>query len=166
MHMRIRIILFGLVSIFIVGCKSPEFLPGTDEIHMNQYGSYITFKLRSYANIKGELIAVDSNALIVLSEKKMECVVVPKSDIFSFKIKYADQRNYGWMIPILSLSTISHGLFLIFSLPANLIVTSIVASSGEKAVSYTNEDISYEALKMFARFPQGIPPGITLEEIH
>ena len=36
---------------------------------------------------------------------------------------------------------------------------------GEMAFTYTEKDMTYEELRMFARFPQGIPPNVDIKDI-
>lgn len=61
--------------------------------------------------------------------------------------------------------SLTHGLLFLGSAPVNLIVTSVVTADGLLAYRYDHGDISFEELKMFARFPQGMPPNIDVSEL-
>jgi len=87
-------------------------------------------------------------------------VTVPISEIERFKLRYAKSQKYGWLIPAYTLSTMTHGILLIFSATVNLIVTTSVTASGDRAYKYSNKNFTYDQLKMFSRFPQGIPENI------
>lgn len=117
--------------------------------------------------VKGELIAVDSIRLVVLVRTKEipQSVIVPISEISSFKIRYARPKNYLWTIPLFTLSTVAHGIFLVITAPINLIVTTNVTVSGAFSFTYSDKKMTDDKLKMFARFPQGIPPNIDISSI-
>lgn len=156
----------------IGSCTTPAYLPTYDKIDISQYGSYIqVYQVASSIVITGELIAIDSNSLVVLSEMNnkdtnaRKPVIVPLKDVNRFTLLYAQPRHYGWAIPVYSLATISHGFFAIFTLPFNLIVTFSTTVGGEKAFKYSSKNMTYDKLKMFARFPQGIPSEIVLADI-
>jgi len=163
--MKTRIILIGLLLITISSCTSPSYLPSSDKIDVNEYGSYIKISGKTKSNIDGELIALDSSKIVILTETTKKCIIVPISDIRKFKLQYAQPKQYGWTIPLYTLATFTHGFFLIFTAPINLIVTISVAAGGENAFTYSDKNMTYEKLKMFARFPQGIPPNIDLASI-
>lgn len=167
--MKTNIFLFGLFVFFFSNCTSPRYLPTSDKIDVNEYGSYINVVCKTHYSIYsiyGELIAIDSNKIIVLQNYTKKCVTVPLSDVKRFDLKYAKPKNYVWTIPVnavgdLVLSTLT-GDFLPIP-PVNIILTIWLSKSGFK---YSNKDITYDELKMFARFPQGIPPNIDLNSIH
>ncbi len=163
--MKNKIILIGLLAIIISSCTSPRYLPSSDKIDVNQNGSYIKVIRKTTANIDGELIAIDSNKIVVLSETTNKCMTVPINDVKRFKLQYAKPKYYGWTIPVYTLATIGHGLFLIFTAPINLIVTISVTASGESAFKYSKKNMTYDKLKMFARFPQGVPTNIDIANI-
>ena len=163
--MKTNIALIGLLILFLSSCSSPRYLPSSDKIDVKEYGSYIELKHKTASNIDGELIAIGSNEIVLLTEKTKMCLVVPINEVKGFKLRYAKPKHYGWSIPLYTLATISHGFWLILTAPVNLIVTISVTASGENAFTYDDKDMTYDKLKMFARFPQGVPPNIDLASI-
>lgn len=165
--MKTNVTIFGLLAIFINSCSSPGYLPSSDKIDVNEYGSYISIsrKTTPEPEIDGELIVIDIDKIVVLTEDDKQCVTVPVDDVKRFSLLYAKPKHYGWTIPLYTLATIGHGGFLIFTAPVNLIVTITVTVAGENAFKYNDKNMTYEKLKMFARFPQGIPPDIDLASI-
>ena len=168
--MKTRLFLTGFFIAFIIcSCSTPGYLPGSDNIDINQFGSYITILQKSGKYVKGELIAIDSTRLIVLPEPGLKDtltpVIVPVTGVRSFTLKYARPKHYGWSIPVYTLATIGHGVFLIITAPVNLIVTISVTVGGETSFEYNDKKMTYDKLKMFARFPQGIPPHIDIASI-
>jgi hypothetical protein len=133
----------------------------------NERGAYIRLREKSDQKIKGELISADSKELRVLTGKapNKKMVVIPKHEVDRFKIKFAKPKSYWWAVPVFTAATAAHGVFLIFSAPANLIVTITTAVSSSSDVRFTDEDLSFGDLNMYARFPQGIPSQIDLSDI-
>lgn len=156
------------MAIFIYSCETPSYLPSNHEVGTNQYGSYIKVEQNdNEQNLlrKGELISIDSSNIIVFDEISKKCVTIPINKVSKFKLKYAKSSDYFWSIPVFSLSSFAHGLGLIFTMPANIVVTSIVTSSGSADYQFSKKNITYNEMRMFARFPQGIPLNIPLDSI-
>jgi hypothetical protein len=163
--MKTKFLFTGLLAIIICSCTSPRYLPSSDKIDVDPYGSYIKIVRKTASNITGELIAIDSTNIVVLSESESKCATIPITDVMRFKLYYAKPKHYGWTIPVYTLATISHGILLIITAPLNLLVTISVTVSGERTFIYNNRNMTYDKIRMFARYPQGIPPGITMTSI-
>ena len=157
----------GLVLMLLLGsCKAPAYLPESEDIGTHAFGSYIIIDLNEGKDLEGELISIDEEALLVLPKQgDLQIQSVPAENIKSFTLMYAQPKNYGWSIPVSVLITASHGVFAVFTAPINIVVTSVVTSRGQKAFTYRDRDISMEELKMFARFPQGLPPQIEVVDL-
>lgn len=163
--MKTKIPISVLIAIFISSCYSPKYLPSSGKIDVNEYGSYIKLTDKTASIIDGELIAIDSNKIIVLTEYTKNCITVPVSKVEQFSLKYANPKHYGWTIPSGIGLPLIHGLFAVFTIPVHLIVTISVTVGGENAFKYSDKNMTYDKLKMFARFPQGVPPNIDLASI-
>ena len=163
--MSTKILFTALVVVFISSCSSPQYLPATRQLDINEYGSYITIILKSNSELYGELIAIDSQNLVFLPEKGLKCVIVPLTNIDRFVLRYAKPKHYGYSIPLGLVLPVIHGFYSIFTLPLHLVVTIAVTVSGETAFKYNSRNMNYNKLVMFARFPQGIPPGIDIASI-
>jgi hypothetical protein len=156
--------------LILVSCVTESYLPEVNKIDVNNFGSRINVKRISGPMIKGELIAIDSSQMFVLidtgktDEITRYIEIIPVKEIESFRVIYAKPVISWVTIPVFTASTASHGFYFVISAPINLLVTSL-ASSGAMAFEYNNQQISYEDLKMFARFPQGIPSGIDISQI-
>ena len=163
--MKTNIFILGLFLVLLNSCSTPSYLPSSDQIDVNEYGSHIRFRT-AYSDIEGELIAIDSTEITVLLAEKRTCVTFPLNEVKLFKLTYAQPKQYGWKIPVYTLATIAHGWWLTLTAPLNLIVTISVTASGDNAFTYSDKNMTYDKLRMFARFPQGIPPHIELESIN
>ncbi len=162
---------FLLILVFVIsGCATPSFLPDPDYVDCNEYGAYIKVRYNSYNSpVKGELIAAEKDTIVVLinSSNNMtdSCIKIPFKKTYGYTLRYARPKHYGWTIPVFTIATLAHGYFAVITMPVNLITTIIVTISGERSYKLTDYDIKFEKLKIYARFPQGIPPGVELSAI-
>jgi hypothetical protein len=158
-----KLILLVFVVIVISGCASHKFLPEPENIGVNEYGAYIRLNRTGLLpDVFGELIAIDSSQLIILSRDSSACVTVPIEQIKSFNIKYARWSQYGWTIGVGAILPVVHGWYSFISLPVHYTVTIISTVSSRKTYGYNNKEISLDELRMFARFPQGLPPNVDI----
>ncbi len=166
--MKTNLIIALLIAVLLSSCGAPWYVPTYKKIDVNEYGSRIKLSRKSnLALIKGELIAIDSNNIIVLTEVPRLCVTIPVNDVLRFKLKYAKlDKHYGWTIPTGLALPFIHGFVSILTIPLHLIVTITVTASGENAFTYNKRKMDFEQLKMFARFPQGIPANVELTNIN
>jgi hypothetical protein len=110
------------------------------------------------ATFSGELLAVDSCYVHV--ERPAGAVAIPVTRVESVGVQLYPSTAAG-SVALLSvlgtLSTPSHGWYLVFSVPVWL--TSGIATSVNLAYAddVTVKDSTF--LFQFARFPQGLPPG-------
>lgn len=149
------------VVLVVSSCASHKFLPEPENIDVNEYGAYIRLNRTGLLpDVFGELIAIDSSQLIILSRDSSKCITVPIEQIHSFNIKYAKWRQYGWTIGVGGLLPAVHGWYSFISLPVHFTVTIIATVSSRKTYGYNNKEISLNELRMFARFPQGLPPNV------
>lgn len=162
--MKTKYLLILITVVILSSCSSSKILPRPDEIVYNTYGGLIEVKTRE-GYIYGELISVNDNDLSVLIMNKNECVNINKNSITRYKIYFAEANKYGWTIPAFTLLSFTHGWFSMLSLPINLISTIVITSSAKSSFRIRSKRINYENLKMYARFPQGIPNNITLDQI-
>ncbi len=148
----------------ISGCSVPNYLPKTKAIDVNQYGSYIKITRIEKSKVKGELLAADTSFLIVFADSSQYEIVkiVPVSNVKRFTLRYAQPKKYWWTMGVFPAICASHGWWAILSIPLNLIITAAVSISAENAFTYSQDDITYDQLRMFARFPGGIPSNIIL----
>ncbi len=164
--MKTKVFILSLFILFTISsCYTTSYLPQYTDISTSPNGSEIELIYRSDEYLIGELISVNELDIVVLNRTKNTCIAIPKNQIIDYGIRFAQPKHYGIYIPTLTLSTISHGLISIVTLPINLISTVVVAISSERAYTIDHKKITYEQLKMYARFPQGIPDGLTLDLI-
>lgn len=159
-------ILVGVLLITGSGCVSTSapkgwLSPAADE-QRGAYGSWVGVRYDEAAQlsaIHGELIAATSDSLFVLpSEGPLHSVAWPA--VNDLKLTAYDS-NWGYLSLwtfLGTLSTASHGMFFVFSAPVWIIGGSAATASQSRRPIYTSPPL--DVLQQFARFPQGMPPGV------
>jgi len=157
-----------ILLIFLSGCTLPDYVPKVKEMVYSPYGAQIDLKTINKAKIKGELIAVEGENLVILQDGTETPTIekVNLNDLATFDLRFADASDaYPYFIPLSFLVSVSHGALSIASYPVNTLVTLVIAINSHRDYLHTERTISKSHLHMFARFPQGIPPGVSLSEI-
>lgn len=109
--------------------------------------------------IEGELIAADAGVIHILTASGLRSVLraAPRRmTIVGYRTPSA--ALVGWSAAGAA-STLSHGGFLIFTAPMWIISGIVVAHRERRAGVFHNDDMA----RLFARFPQGVPPGLDVE---
>jgi hypothetical protein len=152
------------VFCLLVGCASsraPErWLPSAEEAQRDVYGSWIEISYETGGDLYrdgGEFIAIDSQYLYYANESELQ--MVPLSAISKAKIVvYRSESGQlaGWTVAG-SISTVSHGFFLILSLPVWIISGSAftAACSFEPVIDIEPGD--WDRVRIYARYPTGLP---------
>lgn len=150
-----------LVGLFLGSCSVPRYLSSPEEIGLNPYGAYITINYQRKEELKGELIAVENDVIVIREDVTNHWISFPKNKVITYKIWYANPKRYGWTIPVALILPLIHGWWSYITVPTHILVTSIVTGSSYNAFSYNQKDIdaSSTELKMFSRFPAGLPPN-------
>ena len=145
-------------------CTPPRYVPKTKDLDVNVYGSYIIIKPIKGSNVKGELLAVDTHRLVVLidSGRQKKVSFFPLKKVKNFTLRYAQPKSYWWTVGAYTALCISHGIWALVSVPVNLIITGGIAIGATNEFKFHKDDIPYDSLKMFARFPEGIPPDVVI----
>lgn len=170
-----------IALLLFYGCATSyapdNWLPNTDQIQKEAYGGWLTLYVADYsttqndgvpAEISGEFISSDSNNVYLLTVDNLR--TINKSEIKEAILELDDKNTgeYSIWTTLGTLSTLSHGKLLIFSAPLWLII-GISAASGESFRDRYVEELPattyWEEVQKFARFPQGIPLDLDLNEL-
>jgi hypothetical protein len=115
--------------------------------------------------MSGELIAINGDSVYLLTDAGL--VGTPLTRVDRLVVSGYDSKtreiSLGGVAGIIS--TASHGLFAIISAPV-WIITTVSASAAQSHLpqeSYPAEDLN--RLRKYARFPQGLPEGVSGEEL-
>jgi len=164
------LMIFVLYSLVSCSSKFP-IIKNTDNYHQSPYGAYIELRIQGIQEklqFKGELIAADNKKVVIRTIGKTETVrPFAIKDILSYNVYYAknDKEDYTAGNILLAISTISHGFLLLFTLPINGIVFASVHSNRKNEFGYSQKQLPIEELSKFARYPQGLPPHINLNNL-
>jgi hypothetical protein len=129
-------------------------------------GGWIEIVHANGSTVHGELIAVTPTALIVLTPSN-EVATDPiatfqSAELFEYDAEHAKLVVWGG---IGALSTLTHGVFLIFSVPIWLATTITTAAIQSRVARLTYPDDPWTEFAKWSRFPQGLPPGITPQDL-
>jgi hypothetical protein len=133
-----------------------------DDVQRVSYGAWTRVQGPSLV-IDGELIAVEPTRLLLA--RGNQAAVIPSTCVEHMWVAAFEAPGTvaAWG-GVGALSTISHGFFLVFSLPT-WVVTSAVSTYQQTSQGHienrknSQASLDSQALRKWARFPQGAPAG-------
>jgi hypothetical protein len=154
--------------VLLAGCSAtvapPGWLPPAEQAQQQAYGAWIRVQYRhgeEIYHVAGELIAVEADSLYVLNNEDL--LALARQDITKSKLGTYDSQagTLGGWTGLGALSTLSHGVLLIFSLPLWLAagIASTHAQSHASLLEYPH--CQWDGQRPYARFPGGLPPGMS-----
>jgi hypothetical protein len=161
-----------LAAALLTACATnsapPGFLPTPTEAQTQAWGGWIELRyLRagSERRADGELIAASPDSVWILGA--FGGVVVPTVQVTAGKLTgYSPQAgNVAGAAFLGTISTISNGALLVFTAPLWIITGTIAASDQSRAPERSVRQLAWSELTIFARFPQGMPAGLRLEDL-
>lgn len=186
-----------LVSVVLAGCASNSAPPGwLDAPEPNQdfaYGGWVEVRYLDHAaerRTAGELIAVSSDSIYVLPGDGL--TAIGRHAVVGVRLTGydSDAENIASWTAVMAASSVSHGLGAIGTVPAWILVGSlltaatshgpVIESNGESRpgetpphsppgtpparadgfVARPTGQDSWDRLPLYARFPQGLPPAV------
>ena len=126
------------------------------------YGAWIVVATSDTSGVSGEFLAVDSDSVFVLS---LDSIVraVPRTSVREAKIAFYESQIGSvilWSV-LGTLSTASNGILLVFTAPAWAITGTVASASESRAPLRTvARPEEWEAVRMYARFPMGMPGNL------
>jgi hypothetical protein len=154
----------ALLAMTLAGCATNpaprSWRPAPKEAQRSIRGGWIALERKQPAKerVEGELIAVDDDALHVLTAEGLRAV--PRAEVRKAKlVGYGDESGaLGAWVGIGTLSTLSHGGFLVLTAPLLWLLGGGSAAADESRAGFIRE----AEFHAYARFPQGLPPGLDL----
>jgi hypothetical protein len=114
----------------------------------------------AWREIRGELIAVERDSVFVLTASGFEsfpAVETRRAQVAGYQSGWPWLA--GWTV-LGTLSTISHGWFLVATVPLWVIVGTVSAAVASGAGIHRYPEMSWSDLALYARFPEGLPPEV------
>lgn len=161
-----------LIVLEITGCAvktaPEEWLSKPEKAAVRTFGAWInvTYKIEGTTKLsKGELIAIEKDKLYLFGEEGLIAISVDK--ILRARVElYKTQEGLfaPWTIAG-TLSTLFHGYGMVLTAPLWVIsgITCTVGESKSGILEYPK--VPLEEIRKFARFPQGIPEGLDLNQL-
>lgn len=138
----------------------PRWLPLPVEAQRDAFGSWIAVQRQPKTTpfVQGELIAIDTDTIHVLADGRLVSLaraMLCCAELTAYRVDLSELQLWS-VLGILSTAT--HGFVLLLTAPMWAIAGTVATSSA----SYAPRIISTDpiVLRPFARFPQGIPPGL------
>lgn len=164
--MKTKLLILSWALFALSSCKLSSHLPKMSELGKYPYGAYIKVKGQSNHDISGELITAGDKELVIRDPNTGLCNVFAVKSIRKFKLYFALSDNaYIWPMPAYSIFAALHGYLGVFTIPINIIATSIIYGVSKTGFRYTEKNLPVNQLFLYARYPQGLPPNITLRDI-
>ncbi len=156
----------GLALVACAGNTAPAGFLVTPRLAQTEaYGGWVELLVTGGARVDGELIAVTADSVWVLGRTAV--TVVPVASVRQGKLTTtnAEVGNIAGATGLGVVSTISNGLLLIFTAPLWIIVGTAAGSSQSYAPERRVPPLHWAELNGFARFPQGLPDGVSLASL-
>jgi len=143
--------------------------PSLVKMQTEGVGAWVVVTARAGWAVEGELISLTSEYMHVLrvGQPGAALVYLRTADVARAKVyTYESEGGLGVAGFLGTLSTISHGFFLILTAPVWIITTAIAVAAEKNHVELDYpEDNTLEELSQWARFPQGIPSTVDEEAL-
>ncbi|MCA9601974.1 MAG: hypothetical protein R3A78_13355 [Polyangiales bacterium] len=160
---------------FLAGCRSnptPDSMRWThEEMQTVPYGNFLFVEFRNRATAGGELIAIGDDSIWVrgvnAQTKEQNLFRIRIAEVLTARLaRYTahDEILYVWGF-VGTLSSLTHGYFLVLSAPVWAGTTVGIAEIRNRAAIADYPDLPLEAFRPYARFPQGIPEGVSVAQI-
>jgi len=166
----------GTVATLLGGCgvtRAPDgWLPDPPGLERQAYGGWLHLEIPNGKEIieeGGEFIGV-RDTVVYLLDAKRGVLMIPMSTITFASVDFHDKETgkfAGWTVAG-SLSTVTHGFWLILSFPAWILFGTIstVGVSHLGSEEESNPDQAWwQKVTKFARFPQGLPPSLDVKSL-
>jgi hypothetical protein len=146
------------------GTSAPTgWLSPATETQREAFGAWIQITFQQAANrenIDGELIAVEGDIVYILVENTLKSAQVAQIKQARLTIYNSQPSLLALWTLVGTLSTISHGIGLVISAPIWIICGTMTTSLESYAPRAIYPQKSWDELRKFARFPQGLPPDL------
>jgi hypothetical protein len=109
--------------------------------------------------VDGELIAVDRDSIHVLTQRGYLSSFGAREVNSVTLTTFTQPPGMGTWLTVGTLSTASHGFYLVLTAPAWLIVGGMSVNQARLAGRVTDR-AGIRSLRAYARFPQGMPAGL------
>lgn len=153
------------LSVTMAACayspSPPGWLPTPVQTASDVYGGWIVVTLSNDSTIDGEFLAYERDTVWLLRPDSM----VRAENVTQLKqaqIWWYDSRvgNTALLTLLGSMSTISNGLFLIFTVPIWITTGTVAAAKDTRVPRIDPARSGWDGARIYARYPAGLPPNL------
>lgn len=145
------------------------FLTEVDAAGIQAWGGWIDVRVGAPGGgeetLRGELVAASADSLWILTATGGRVVAtgaVTQGHLTGYD---PDSGEVERGVLLGTVSTISNGIFLVFTAPMWIIGGSVAANSQRKVAREEVSALGWADLVAWARFPQGMPSGLDLDDL-
>ncbi|HWO21977.1 MAG TPA: hypothetical protein VNO30_24615 [Kofleriaceae bacterium] len=136
------------------------------EVQSDAHGGYAVVKVGGQVH-QGELIAIGPDGVWVLVGGSLVHTPLERAsgiEVHPYDVSIAGVAGWGLLG---TLSTITHGFFLVFTAPIWTLTAVLTGASHSRTAleEYDSHRDNWQDLAKWARFPQGLPAGVTATEL-
>jgi hypothetical protein len=154
-----------LAALLLIGCATTNaptnWLDDVEHAAAGSYGGWIDVRTAT-SRISGELIAINGDTVFVVRDSLMQ---IMSADVIRVRLVYYDASTLAGQVILGTLSTVSNGLFLIFTAPMWLIGGPLAAGARTYEPVLDYPEHSLPDFRPYARYPVSIPPGMDRSRI-
>lgn len=146
-----------------------DWLPRAAEAGRVAYGGWAIVEHGTHRDStqrnEGELIAVSADSIWLLADSA--AYAIPAAIVRSARVTGYDAQPGAVTAAAAAgaLATISNGFFLVFTMPAWFITGSLASRAQARHPVRRADGQDFTDLASFARFPQGLPPGLDVNSL-
>lgn len=146
--------------IVLVSCAPARlsYLPEIDAVGLSPFGAYISLQTKDDKSYNGELIALEGKSLTIGCPTLPELDFVDTTDVKKFFIQTYKYKSFA----ISNVLPLSHGLWMVFTYPLNVAISSSLRYADKKESRYYN--IDFNSLTQYSRYPSGFPEGFSFKD--
>ncbi len=152
-----------LVVVALAACASnpdPR-SPSPEQMASQAFGGWIVIHTIDHREVSGELLAVDADRVYLLPAAGAHLHWVKRAAVTTAVLFEYEAGGFGAWGLLGSLSTASHGYFLVFSFPIWVLSSTITNAEESRHMILHYPQAGWDALARWARFPQGLPAKLT-----
>jgi len=153
------------------------FLQAADEQQRDPYGAWIEVqpaaidsaaarahdrraaRAKGLPPVRGEFLAAGDSIFVLTADGLVgiDAATVLRADVVAFD---SHSRAVAAWMAAGALSSLSHGVIGVVSIPGWLLIGGIAATAQYEAAAFHYPADAWGELRRFARFPQGLPPAV------
>lgn len=166
-----RLIYAVVLIAMVTGCKTISApkgsVPKRKQLPLDAYGAWFSGRQSAQKMlVQGELIAIENDSIFILSADELKGIPAKEIDSAGVIVFNTEENTYAIWTGLLTAASLTTGYFAGLTLPLSLGVGIVTTRDEANRInSFDFPQNSWPTISKFARFPQGMPPGIDRKSI-